>query len=181
MGISESSCGRENCCRTRACRETEWNGEREAASDKPTSKVRIRTTITEHDIGLSLDDVEARQGVADPDLDALREQIAASKVARDTEESAGDPEGDLDVSPKKRSKGRRGTAAPEAGLADTKGKVGVKLDVGDSPPEAELAGPGQARLSQRKATGALVGGLNQFYEPEDEEWEEGGLSSEGKH
>lgn len=170
MGIGESSCGRENCCRARDTGQTEWNGEKEAASDRPTSKVRIRTTITEHEIGLTLDDVEARQGAADPDLDTLREQIVAGMLAKGEVDSAEDD----DVSPTKRSRDRRGTAAPEAGLADTKPKVGVRLAVGEDVPEAEYAGPGQARLSQRKATGAFKGGLNQFYDPEDEEWEADG-------
>lgn len=163
MGGGESSCGRSSCCRTREESATEWSSEREAAADRPASKVRIRTTITEHDIGLTLEDMEARQGIDDPDLAALRKQIGKNQAERAAEEAD-------EAAPRKRSKGRKGTAAPKGGMAEPPAKAGVRLDVEENAPEADVAGPKQARLNQRKATGALKGGLNQFYEPDDEEW-----------
>jgi hypothetical protein len=49
----------------------------------PPRKVQIRKTVHEQTIGLDNDDVEARRGAADPDLDKIREEAEQRQQAKE--------------------------------------------------------------------------------------------------
>lgn len=119
----------------------------EASDEKKKKQVHIRRTIQTEEIELTAEEVAARTGDEDPDLEKLKTESAERQAA------------DGALAPK-RAKDRKGTAAP------------TKVPVVDEVESDEVGSPEsgvQKRSKDRKGTGFVKGAILPIEDDEDED------------
>jgi hypothetical protein len=179
------------CCTDTSSLKTDLNLPERSVDDnvekdpKPIKrKVAIRRTVQDVEIGLEDDDVEARHGAAEPDLDKLYSEAAArqkKKEAKETkraslsenkpEEIKGHPEAEPVVGAK-RSKDRKGTGfvrKEQLPQADDEPTVTYQED--EDAADSSNTGGGK-RSKDRKGTGFVKKGALPVDDDEDEDDDE---------
>lgn len=166
----------DSCCKGTASQEADEDqyafnaaaatGTGEVASDvrkKPKKELKIRNTIITEEIELTAEEMAARSGAGDPDLEKLKSDAAEREAAG---QAAGDGNGD-DEAPlaRRRTKDRKATGF----VKPIPIKVPVVDEIQSDDVASPLAGVVQKRSKDRKGTAFVKGEMLPIQDEEEEE------------